>query len=165
MKEIIYSIKNINDLLFKDQIKMINIIETGIIDQEYFERIKEWIGGDKNKIKFELIINFNDNFSNKVRQVYDNNCNISAAAIFIFITKKSIFGAYCPYYSCNDGKWINDSNAFLFSLNLNKKYPAKKSGNNYFRGKCGFHFSDLTFCGMNDRQGNFEKKWNIFRFI
>lgn len=131
------------------------MINTGIIDEEYFNKIKEWIGVDKNKTKFELIFNFNDIYSDQVRNVYDKNCNISAPAIFIFFTEKSIFGAYCPLYSCSGGNWISDSNAFIFSLNLNKKYPAKKSGENYYRGTCGFHFNDITFCGMADRKGSF----------
>ena len=130
MKETINSFKSNFDLLFKNQLRITNIINSGI-EQKSFDKIKDWIGGDKNKIKFELIFNFNDNFSNEVRNIYHNKCNISAPAIFIFITEKSVFGAYCPNYYCNNnGRWINDSNAFLFSLNLNKKYPAKKNEGN-----------------------------------
>ena len=145
--------ESINWLKSKYEFKY--MIKTGIIDEECFNTIKEWIGVDKNKTKFELIFNFNENYSDQVRNVYHNKCNISAPAIFIFFTGKSIFGAYCPLYSCNEGKWIGDSNAFIFSLNLNKKYPAKKSGDNYHRGTCGFHFNDITFCSMTDRKGSF----------
>ena len=155
MKETINSYLSNFDLLFKNQLKIINHLK--IIDQEWFDKIKDWIGGDKNKIKFELIFNFNDNFSNEVRNIYHSLCNISAPAIFIFITEKSVFGAYCPNYYCknNNSSWINDSNAFLFSLNLNKKYPAKVNRENYHTGICGFHFNDITFCGMTDRKGSF----------
>ena len=87
--------------------------------------------------------------------IYNNLCNISAPAIFIFITEKSVFGAYCPNYYCNkNGNLINDSNAFLFSLNLNKKYPAKKNENNYYTGS-GFNFLDIKFTDMADRKGSF----------
>ena len=157
MKETINSIKSSYDLLNKDKLKILNTIKTGIIDEEYFNKIKDWIGGDRNKIKFELIFNFNENFSDKVRDTYNNKCNISAPAIFIFFTENSLFGAYCPYYQTNGGSWINDSNAFLFSLNLNVKFPAQKSQDNYYRGSCGFHFKDITFCSMNDRKGTFSK--------
>lgn len=135
----------------------LNAIKTGIIDEECFNSIKEWIGADKNKTKFELIFNFNENYSDQVKTIYHNKCNISAPAIFIFFTEKSIFGAYCPLYSCNGSNWISDSNAFIFSLNLNKKYPAKMSGENYYRG-CGFHFKDIEFCGMKDRKGSFNTR-------
>ena len=157
MKESINWLKSKYELLNKGKIMALNAIKTGIIDEECFNTIKEWIGVDKNKTKFELIFNFNENYSDQVKNVYHNKCNISASAIFIFFTEKSIFGAYCPLYSCNGSNWISDSNAFIFSLNLNKKYPAKNSGNNYFRGTCGFHFYDIEFCSMTDRKGSFNK--------
>ena len=157
MKETINSIKSSYDLLNKDKIIILKTMKTGIIDEECFNKIKDWIGGDRNKIKFELIFNFNENFSDKVRDIYHNKCNISAPAIFIFFTENSLFGAYCPYYATNYNRWINDSNAFLFSLNLNSTYRAKNSQSNYHRGTCGFHFNDITFCSMNDRKGTFSK--------
>ena len=157
MKETINSIKSSYDLLNKDKLKILNTIKTGIIDEEFFNKIKDWIGGDRNTIKFGLIFNFNENYSDKVRDIYHNKCNILAPAIFIFFTENSLFGAYCPYYSTYDEKWINVSNAFLFSLNLNAKFPAQKSQNNYYRATCGFHFTDITFCFMKDRKGAFNK--------
>ena len=42
MKERIYNIEN--------QLSMLNI-NFGILPEHYFDRIKDWIGGDKNKIK------------------------------------------------------------------------------------------------------------------
>ena len=153
MKETINSMKVGYDLLVKDKVKdKLAIIK---MEEQYFDRIKEWIEGDKKKINFEIIFNFNDDYSGDVRQQYHNKCNIYSPAFFIFFTEKSIFGAYCPYYATNfSSDWIRDSNAFLFSLNLNKKYPAKSSGNNYRIG-CGFHFTDIEFCRMIDRKGTF----------
>ena len=85
-------------------------------------------------------------------------CNVSAPVIFIFICQNNlVFGSYCPYYNTNEGKWINDSNAFLFSLNLDKKYPSKKAFENYYRGSCGFHFKDIEYCSFNSRKGKFYK--------
>ncbi len=55
-------------------------------------------------------------------QKYDVNCPI----IIIIITKKnSIVGAYTSNFSSSSGgnKWVGDKNDFIFSLNLNKKYP------------------------------------------
>ena len=165
IKEVLKSMKNSYDILVNEnkEIKQ-SLFEFSSwqgyykLDEKYFDRIKDWIGGDKNKIKFELIFNINEgNLTNK-RDAYHSKCNIKAPAIFIFITSKmSIFGAYCPNYHTSDGKWVADSNAFLFSLNLNKKYPALKSGNNYHTGTCGFHFNDIEFCSINDRKGTFGK--------
>ena len=128
------------------------------LDEKYFDRIRDWIGGDKkNIINFELIFNINSNLSDKAAS-YDSNCNINAPAIFIFITsKKSIFGAYCPNYHTSNNVWVSNSNAFLFSLNLNKKYPAINAKENYYTGTCGFHFKDIEFCSGNfiDRKGSF----------
>ncbi len=152
MKESIKSIKKNSD-------NIMNYIKNkeGILDEKYFDKIKEWIGGDKDKIKFQLIFNLN-NIRTGQNEAYNNACNINAPAIFIFITENnSIFGAYCPRYNCSDGNWISDTNAFIFSLNLNKKYPAKKSGDNYHRGTCGFHFTDITFCNLTSRKGSFGK--------
>jgi len=85
-------------------------------------------------------------------------CNVSAPVIFIFICQNNlVFWSYCPYYNTNEGKWINDSNAFLFSLNLDKKYPSKKAFENYYRGSCGFHFKDIEYCSFNSRKGKFYK--------
>ena len=123
-----------------------------IFDENSLERIKEWIGGDKNKIKFNLIFKLGEQENNYSR--FHSVCNVNAPVIFIFITNNnSIFGAYCPLFNTNENSWINDSNAFIFSINLNKKYPAKKSNNNYFRGTCGFHFQDITYCDFSSRKG------------
>ena len=51
MKESIKSIKNNSD-------NIMNYIKNkeGILDEKYFDKVKEWIGGDKDKIKFQLKI-------------------------------------------------------------------------------------------------------------
>jgi hypothetical protein len=104
--------------------------------------IKNWIGGDTNKITFSLLYKLSDGNRNK----FNTCCNVSAPVVFIFFTSKnSIFGAYCPHFNTFESQWKNDSNAFIFSINLNKKYPAKKANENYHRGQCGIHFQDLIF--------------------
>jgi len=135
------------------QLSMLNI-NFGILPEYYFDRIKEWIGGDKDKIGFNLIFKLweMENDYNRFHQTI----NLSCPMIFIFITQNnSIFGSYCPNYNTSEGKWIADSNAFLFSINLNKKYPAKKADNNYHRGTCGYHFSDITYCSFSSKKGSF----------
>ena len=52
---------------------------------------------------------------------------------------------------------VYDSSAFIFSVNLNKKYPSIKANKNYYRGACGFHFQDITFCDMGKTTGSFDK--------
>ena len=51
--------------------------------------------------------------------------------------------------------WVADSKAFLFSLNLDKKYLAKKAEGNYFIGKFGYLFRDITFSSFDERIGRF----------
>ena len=126
------------------------------IDENCFEKIKEWIGGDKNKINFNLI--FKLEVYDKDNKRFHETCYVNAPVIFIFITKNnSIFGAYCPLFNTTEEKWINDANAFIFSINLNKKYPSLQPKNNYFRGACGFHFNDINYCSFSTRKGSFGK--------
>jgi len=130
----------------------------GITPEYYFDRIREWIGGDKDKIQFTLIFKLFEKEERAVR--YNNAVNLSCPEIFIFITENlSIFGSYCPNYKTSGG-WIADSNAFLFSLNLDKKYPAKIAQKNYFcnddyYGK--YDFTDIKFSYFLDRKGVFDK--------
>ena len=136
------------------QIKLLNL-NFGFLQDYYFERIKEWIGGDKEKIRFNLIFKLTEQDTNNDR--YHKNCNVNAPVVFIFICDNDLlFGSYCPYYNTSEGKWINDSNAFLFSLNLDKKYPAKKAYENYHRG-CGYHFKDIEYCYVYSKKGEFGK--------
>ena len=137
------------------QLSMLNI-NFGIIPEYYFDRIKEWIGGDKDKIHFNLIFKLKEEEKDYNR--YHQSLNLSCPMIFIFITENnSIFGSYCPNYNTSGNSWIADSNAFLFSLNLNKKYPAKQARENYYRGTCGYHFSDIEYCSFSTKQGSFGK--------
>ena len=106
-------------------INLENLLNTylEILPDAYFEIIKNSIGGNKNKIFFNLIYYLKDD---KDYNRFHTECNVNKPVVFIFITtKKSIFGAYCPYFNTNEGKWINDYNSFIFSINLNKKYHAK----------------------------------------
>ena len=126
----------------------------GIIPEYYFDRIKEWIGGDKEKIKFTLIFKLGEREEYGGR--YNQSLNLSCPQIFIFITENwSIFGSYCPNYKSSGG-WIADPNAFLFSLNLNKKYPAKIAKKNY-HCMSGYDFRDIKYNNLNYRLGEFDK--------
>ena len=87
------------------------------------------------------------------------NCNISDPALFIFITQKnSIFGSFCSCYTTLDLEWKSDPNAFIFSLNLNKKYPRINTKMNYQNGYCGYNFHDIEFDNIyfNQRAGLFK---------
>ena len=113
------------------------------------------------------------------KKIYDKNCtlifklgekeesnsryyhavNLSCPQVFIFISENwSIFGSFCPNYKSSGG-WKADPNAFLFSLNLNKKYPAKIAKKNYL---CSIDmygsldFTDLKF-SFHNRFGTFDK--------
>ena len=146
MKEKICNLEN--------QLSLLNL-NFGILPKHYFDRIKEWIGGDKNKIRFSLIFKLKEEEKDYNR--YHQSINLGCPQIFIFITENlSIFGSYSPNIMANSSySWQNDSNAFLFSLNLDKKYPAKKSQSNYFNGTCGYHFQDITYCSFSSKKGSF----------
>ena len=149
LKERIYNLEK--------QMSILNM-NFGILPEYYFNRIKEWICGDKNKIRFNLIFKLEEHENNLDR--YHKNVNLNCSQIFIFITgNSSIFGSFCPKYSITslNPYWVDDQNAFLFSLNLDKKYPAKKADKNYFIAKCGYHFRDITFCHYDGRKGTFAK--------
>ena len=149
LKERIYNLEK--------QMSILNM-NFGILPEYYFNRIKEWICGDINKIRFNLIFKLAEHENNLDR--YHKNVNLNCSQIFIFITgNSSIFGSFCPKYSITSLNpfWVDDQNAFLFSLNLDKKYPAKKADKNYFIAKCGYHFRDITFCHYDGRKGTFAK--------
>ena len=139
----------------ENQIKILNL-NFGFLPDYYFDKIKNWIGGDKEKIGFSLIFKLKEEEKDYNR--FHQSVNTGGSLIFIFITENmSIFGSYCPLFNTSEGKWINDSNAFLFSLNLDKKYPAKKSDSNYYRGVCGYHFQDIDYCDFSSKKGSFAK--------
>ena len=146
MKEKICNLEN--------QLSLLNL-NFGFLPNHYFDKIKEWIGGDKNKIRFSLIFKLKEEERDYNR--YHQCVNLGCPQIFIFITENlSIFGSYCPNYRANSSySWQNDSNAFLFSLNLDKKYPALKNQNNYHTGVCGYHFQDMTYCSFSSKKGSF----------
>ena len=149
MKEKICNLEN--------QLSLLNL-NFGFLPNHYFDKIKEWIGGDKNKIGFSLIFKLKEEERDYNR--YHQCVNLGCPQIFIFITENlSIFGSYCPNYKADGsyGDWVNDSNAFLFSLNLDKKYPAKKNQSNYHTGTCGYHFQDITYCSFSSKKGSFSK--------
>lgn len=149
MKEKICNLEN--------QLSLLNL-NFGFLPNHYFDKIKEWIGGDKNKIGFSLIFKLKEEERDSNR--YHQCVNLGCPQIFIFITENlSIFGSYCPNYRADSiyGKWVNDSNAFLFSLNLDKKYPAKKNQSNYHTGTCGYHFQDIEYCSFSSKKGSFGK--------
>ena len=83
---------------------------------------------------------------------------MNASVIFIFITEKnSIFGAYCPLFNTTEEKWISDSNAFIFSINLNKKYPAKNLMIIIIEGFVDFIFKILLIVIFPQKKRSFNK--------
>lgn len=140
----------------ENQLPLLNL-NFGFLPKHYFDKIKEWIGEDKNKIGFSLIFKLviEDRDYNRFHQ----SVNLGCPQIFIFITENmSIFVSYSPNYRANSSYgWQNDSNAFLFSLNLDKKYPVKKAQSNYHTRVCGFHFQDITYYSFSSKTGSFSK--------
>jgi len=143
----------------ENQIIILNL-NIGLLPTLYFDKIKSWIGGNKEKIGFSLIFKLKEEEKDFNR--FHQNVNTDGPLIFIFITENmSVFGSYCPRYNTTENAWINDSDAFLFSLNLDKKYPKKKEISNYFRGICGYHFQDIEYCSFSTKKGTLKKNWYL----
>ena len=70
----------------------------------------------------------------------------------------SIFCSYSPNYKTRGG-WIKDPNAFLFSLNLNKKYPAKTVIKNYYAANY-YNFNDIKIISFEQKLGELDKTGN-----
>ena len=88
---------------------------------------------------------------------YSPILNLNYPQIFIFITENlSIFGSYCSNYKISGG-WVTAQNSFLFSINLNKKYPAKITKNNYCAKDDVYDFRDIKFYNLYARKGEFDK--------
>ena len=142
----------------------INLLENILINNnmfylgdDTFKKIKYFISGDSDNIryniKFNLIYKLEPFEQNWYR--YSSACDINAPALFIFVTtQNSIFGAYASYFNTHES-WAKDPNAFIFSINLNKKYMPMKSKDHYKREKYGFNFKDITFNDLNYNVGLF----------
>ena len=152
-KELLKENKEMKERIYNIERQM--NINVGILPDYYFDRIKEWIGGDKEKIQFNLIFKLvGDNNNNKR---FGPTVNLNCPEIFIYITENlSIFGSYCPNYKTS-GSWIKDPNTFLFSLNLNKKYPSKIAKKNYLCLGQAYDFCDIKYYQIDNRLGEFDK--------
>ena len=155
MKKAINSIKNNQAII----INKINYFKGYYeFDEKYLDIIKKWIDPlIKYKITFDLIYSYNTYGFDRYKS-FERNCNIRGPALFIFITQKnSIFGSFCSCYTTLDLEWKSDPNAFIFSLNLNKKYP-RLNTKNYQNGGNGYNFHDIEF-----EQIYFLKRFGLFK--
>ena len=150
LEEKVNLLSNENDLLK---------LHLGIISSDNLDKIKKWIDPQNyQNIKLECIYQFLDCETN--RDIFNKKCNVNGPVVILIISKKqSIFGAYASNYATTSGgeKWVGDKNSFIFSLNLNKKYPPINinATEHYYKGTCGIHFYDLTICKIYDRKGQF----------
>ena len=166
MKNMIKKLEEKVDLLSNENNEL--KFQIGIISSDDLDTIKKWIDPQNyEKIKFECIYKFLDSEIN--RDIFNKKCDVNAPVVIIIITKKNnIFGGYASNFATSSGgnQWVGDKNAFIFSLNLNKKYPPKNINdtNHYYKGTCGIHFGDITVCDIYDRKGSFDTSYYLDKY-
>ena len=117
------------NILEEKQKKLNAIIEmfnnSKIVLKDEVKMIKDWINQDKN-ILFELLYQATrDGDSN---QVFHSRCdNKGSTMTFIKIENGRRLGAYTSLSFTQSNNWVNDSKAFLFSLDNKSKYNIKSS--------------------------------------
>ena len=136
-----------------------------LLNNEDFDLIKYFI--NKGNIKLSLLYKatIDSDFSNKFHEKCDNN----APTITLVKTEDGLrFGGYTTQTWNNDEECKQDDEAFLFSINLRKKYEIKKGAECaiYCGGEYGPTFGegfDLCLCnnfmGVNGSYSNFPKSY------
>ena len=166
MKNMIKKLEEKVDLLSNENNEL--KCQIGIISPDDLDKIKKWIDPQNyQKIKFECIYKFS--YCETNRDTFNKKCNVNGPVVIIIITKKkNIFGAYASNFATSSGgnNWVGDKNAFIFSLNLNKKYPPKNINDtvHYYKGTCGIHFGDITVCQISDRKGSFGTSYYLDKY-
>ena len=136
-----------------------------LLNTDDFDLIKYFI--NKGNIKLSLLYKatIDSDFSNKFHEKCDNN----APTITLVKTEDGLrFGGYTTQTWNNDEECKQDDEAFLFSINLRKKYEIKKGTECaiYCGGEYGPTFGegfDLCLCnnfmGVNGSYSNFPKSY------
>ena len=130
---ILNTIKNFGKIInlgggyFENVLNKSKIIE----NEEQVKMLKDWLPyGNKENIKCKLLYNAKRDGDDAV--TFHKLCDDKGATLTIIATSdnKKIGGFLSKSFGGNKG-FIEDNNAFLFSLNYNEKYPALKQGRHY----------------------------------
>ena len=122
----VININNKDDLI-DNALKKSKIIE----NKEQIKLFKEWLPyKNKEKIKCKLIYDAKKDGDDAT--TFHSLCDNKGPTLTIISTSdnKKIGGFLSKSFNGNKG-FINDNNAFLFSLNYNEKYPSLNKSNNY----------------------------------
>ena len=146
---------NNSKIVLKDEVKM----------------VKDWINQDKN-ISFELL--YQATRDGDSQQTFHSRCdNRGSTMIFIKIENGRRLGAYTSHSFSQSNNWVDDSNAFLFSLDNKSKYDIKSSDkafydyNNYFNLICWFGYDGNIevfdkFLSHNNNSCYINKEYNTY---
>ena len=125
--EIIQINKSIDNESFENILKSSKIIE----NEGQIKLLKEWLPYfDKGNLKCTLLYDAKRDGDNVA--IFHKLCDNKGATLTLISTSdnKKIGGFLSKSFGGNKG-FINDDNAFLFSLNYNEKYPSLNKGNNF----------------------------------
>ena len=104
--------------------------QSKIVEKEKIELLKEWLPFDKNKIKCKLIYDAKRD-GDKASTFHSLCDNKESTLIVISTSDNKKIGGYLSKPFGGNKDFIADSNAFVFSLNYNEKYPSLNKGKNY----------------------------------
>ena len=130
---ILNTIKNFGKIInlgggyFENVLNKSKIIE----NEEQVKMLKEWLPYEnKENIKCKLL--YDAKRDGDDIPTFHKLCDDKGATLTLIVTSdnKKIGGFLSKSFGGNKG-FIEDNNAFLFSLNYNEKYPALKEGRHY----------------------------------
>lgn len=106
-------------------------LSDSIVLEEEKQQVAKWIAPNK-KVSFELLYKASS-FQGDSAASFHYYCNNKGPTVtFITTTKGNRFGAFTSQSWTNSQNYKSDSNAFIFSLDFNEKYPSKEGINAIF---------------------------------
>lgn len=152
--------KVINELQKKvknleEKTSLLNLMVTDK-DKEIFKKLL----GEK-ELKFELI------YKRRIHGIVLNNFhalvdNSGPSVTFILTTKGKKFGACTSLGYDSKSEWKKDEKAFIFSIDLNKKYPFKNTDGYslYCNASYGIYFGNISFNIKNLTNGSLNSAYS-----
>ena len=138
-------IKEIHKLQKKVQVleKQLSFLKFFTTDED-LKMVQNLIG--EKELKFELI--YKRRFNGTVLQDFHSLVDNTGPSVTFILTKKGKkFGAYTLSGYDTTSEWKKDEKAFIFSVDLKKKYPFKNTDNYglYCNASYGIYFGNSTF--------------------
>ena len=126
-----------------------NLLDSKIIDNGEYNKLKNWIDPNKN-IKAELLYRMSIN-GEKISKFHEL-CDNKGATLTLFHVKEgnNKVGIYTPLSWDSFSSWKNDKETFIFSLNKNKKYKKKTESSSIYCNKNGGPYTSYFGCWLTN---------------